>query len=85
MIFKQFEETDIVAGRTSRVASGFWPDGLTNWSQSNFVSDFWYTNNIEYGLPKIMQLTVTQWFSLAVLIIAGMAILFMRERNTELA
>lgn len=40
MIFKKFDETDIVAGRTTRVASGFWPDGLTNWSQSNFVDDF---------------------------------------------
>lgn len=34
MIFKQFSEEDVVAGRTSRIASGFWPNGLTNWSQS---------------------------------------------------
>lgn len=41
MIFNQFDETDIVAGRTTRVASGYWPDGLTAHSQSNFVDDFW--------------------------------------------
>lgn len=42
MIFKQFNPNqDIVAGRTTRVASGFWPNGLTNWSQSYFVDDFW--------------------------------------------
>lgn len=54
MIFKQFNpNTDIVAGRTTRVASGFWPDGLTSWSQSLFVDDFWSnagtTNNPSYG------------------------------------
>lgn len=42
MIFKQFDPNqDVVAGRTTRVASGFWPNGLTNWSQSAFVNDFW--------------------------------------------
>ena len=42
MIFKQFDPNqDVVAGRTTRVASGFWPSGLTNWSQSFFVDDFW--------------------------------------------
>lgn len=41
MIFNQFDETDIVAGRTTRVASGYWPDGLTAHSQSAFVDDFW--------------------------------------------
>jgi len=42
MIFKQFDPNqDVVAGRTTRVASGFWPNGLTNWSQSLFVDDFW--------------------------------------------
>lgn len=42
MIFKGFkEDEDVVAGRTTRVASGFWPQGLTAWSQSNFVDDFW--------------------------------------------
>ena len=40
MIFKQFEETDIVAGRTTRVASGFWPNGVIEWDQVNFVDDF---------------------------------------------
>jgi hypothetical protein len=42
MIFKQFNPNqDIVAGRTTRVASGYWPNGLTNWSQSFFVDDYW--------------------------------------------
>jgi hypothetical protein len=40
MIFKQFDETDIVAGRTTRVSSGFWSNGLTNSSQSAFEEDF---------------------------------------------
>lgn len=42
MIFNTFDPNkDIVAGRTTRVASGFWPDGLTSHSQSLFVDDFW--------------------------------------------
>jgi hypothetical protein len=41
MIFKKLEDADIVAGRTTRVASGFWPNGFTNASQSFFASDFW--------------------------------------------
>jgi hypothetical protein len=42
MIFNIFDPNkDIVAGRITRVASGFWPTGLTNWSQSFFVDDFW--------------------------------------------
>lgn len=42
MIFNTFDPNkDIVSGRTTRVASGFWPDGLTNWSQSFLVDDFW--------------------------------------------
>lgn len=41
MIFNKFDDADIVTGRTTRVASGFWPGGLTNWSQSLLVDDFW--------------------------------------------
>lgn len=41
MIFNTFQDTDIVSGRTTRVASGFWPEGVTNWSQSLIVNDFW--------------------------------------------
>lgn len=42
MIFNTFDPNkDIVAGRTTRVASGYWPNGLTNWSQSFFEDDFW--------------------------------------------
>lgn len=40
MIFNQFDPTDIVAGRTARIASGFWPDAQTIASSSNFVSGF---------------------------------------------
>lgn len=40
MIFNQFDPTDIVAGRTSKVASGFWPNGITFWSASLLVNDF---------------------------------------------
>lgn len=40
MIFNQFDPTDIVAGRTARIASGFWPDSQTIASSSNFISGF---------------------------------------------
>ena len=41
MIFNTFDPNkDIVAGRVTRVASGFWPDGSPNWDQGNFASDF---------------------------------------------
>jgi len=42
MIFNTFNPNqDVVAGRTTRIASGFWPSGVTNFSQSNLVDDFW--------------------------------------------
>jgi hypothetical protein len=42
MIFNTFNPNqDIVSGRTTRVASGFWPSGVTNFSQSYLVDDFW--------------------------------------------
>ena len=41
MIFKQFDPTDVVEGRTTKVASGFWPDGSTYWSASFFENNFW--------------------------------------------
>lgn len=42
MIFKTFNPNeDVVAGRTTRVASGFWPDGATDLDQSGFTDDFW--------------------------------------------
>ena len=42
MIFNQFDPNkDIVAGRVTRVASGFWPDGSPKWDQGNFTDDFW--------------------------------------------
>jgi hypothetical protein len=45
MIFKSFEKTDIVEGRTTKVASGFWPDGNTYWSSSFLEDDFWDLTN----------------------------------------
>ena len=42
MIFNIFDPNkDVVSGRTTRVASGFWPSGVTNFSQSFLVDDFW--------------------------------------------
>lgn len=41
MIFNQFDPTDIVAGRTSRIASGFWPGATTVWSSSALQSGFY--------------------------------------------
>jgi len=54
MIFNTFDPNqDIVAGRTTRVASGLWPNGLTNWSQSLFVDDFWaYTGSSATPSPS---------------------------------
>ena len=40
MIFSKFDSTDVVAGRTSRVTSGLWPDGVTFWSASLFEDNF---------------------------------------------
>jgi len=40
MIFNQFDPTDIVAGSTTRIASGFWPGTQTIASASQFVSGF---------------------------------------------
>jgi len=42
MIFNTFDPNrDVVAGRTTRVASGFWPSGVTDFTQSVLVDDFW--------------------------------------------
>ncbi len=42
MIFNTFDPNqDVVTGRVTRVASGYWPDGSPNWDQANFFSDFW--------------------------------------------
>ena len=40
MIFNQFDSTDIVAGRVSRVDSGFWSGGNTYATQSQFTDNF---------------------------------------------
>lgn len=42
MIFYTFDQNqDVVAGRTTRVASGFWPNGVTIWDQYDLLDDFW--------------------------------------------
>ena len=41
MIFNQLDSTDIVAGRTNRIDSGYWPNGLTFSSQSAFTDNFY--------------------------------------------
>jgi len=42
MIFNQLNaNTDIVAGRTNRIDSGFWPDGITFISQSGLTDNFY--------------------------------------------
>lgn len=51
-IFNNFDTTDVVSGRTTRVASGFWPDGLTYWSQSYFVDDFWSLTSVASPSPS---------------------------------
>jgi hypothetical protein len=33
MIFKQFEQSDIVAGRTQPVSTGLWSDGTSSWAE----------------------------------------------------
>ena len=40
MIFNKFEESDVVEGRTTKVTSGFWPGGVTEWSSSYFENNF---------------------------------------------
>ena len=53
MIFSQFNPNeDIVAGRTTRVASGFWPVGVTTWVQSSFVDDFWDLTTVQTPSPS---------------------------------
>jgi hypothetical protein len=54
MIFNTFNPNkDVVAGRTTRVASGFWPGGVPNLSQSAMVDDFFSLigsdGNTSYG------------------------------------
>ena len=54
MIFNTFDPNkDIVAGRVTRVASGFWPDCAPNWDQGKFNDDFWRitgsSGNSSYG------------------------------------
>ena len=54
MIFNQFDNTDIVAGMTSRVASGFWPNGVTFWSASLFQDNYWeLTQSVLTPSPSI--------------------------------
>lgn len=47
MIFKSFDPTDVVEGRTTKVASGFWPNGNTQWSASWLENSFWDLSNTQ--------------------------------------
>lgn len=54
MIFNTFDPNrDVVAGRTTRVASGLWSNGSSYFSQSLLADDFWSlsgsTDNPSYG------------------------------------
>ncbi|MEY3471078.1 MAG: prolipoprotein diacylglyceryltransferase [Candidatus Parcubacteria bacterium] len=53
-------------------------------SSMHFIVDFWQTSNIQYGLPRVIGLTITQWFSLSILFVTGLVALFLRARaHTE--
>jgi hypothetical protein len=66
MIFKQFETTDIVAGRSQPVSTGIWSDGETSWSEfstssvqvipssSQFepLNGLYYTNVYDYPIAS---------------------------------
>lgn len=66
MIFKQFDPTDIVAGRSQPVTTGIWSDGETAWSQfytssaqtvqssSQFepLNGLYYTNVYDYPIAS---------------------------------
>jgi hypothetical protein len=66
MIFKQFESTDIVAGRSQPVSTGMWSDGEIEWSQfytssvqtvpssSQFdpLNGLYYTNVYDYPIAS---------------------------------
>lgn len=47
MIFKKFESGDIVSGRSTKVSSGFWPNGNTYWSSSFLESNFFDLTNAQ--------------------------------------
>jgi hypothetical protein len=52
MIFKQFEEADIVAGRVTRVSSGFWLNGSATAEQSLFEDDFYSLTTVDTPSPS---------------------------------
>ena len=52
MIFNQFDPTDIVAGRTSTVTSGIWPEGVTFLSQSSLIDNFYDLTNAATPSPS---------------------------------
>ena len=52
-------------------------------SAIHFITDFWYKPDSLYESTQTFGLTMTQWFSLGVLCIAGLTILFMREKKLK--
>jgi hypothetical protein len=77
MIFKQFDPTDIVAGRTQPVSTGIWSDGETSWdsfftsstqtkpssSQYEPLNGLYYTN--VYDLDPALNPSADMYFSIA--------------------
>lgn len=77
MIFKQFDPTDIVAGRTQPVSTGIWSDGETSWpsfftsslqtvpssSQYEPLNGLYYTN--VYDANPDLTASADMYFSIA--------------------
>lgn len=49
----------------------------------HFITDFWYKSDSAYESMQTFGITMTQWFSLGVICIAGLIILFMREKKLK--
>lgn len=46
----------------------------------HFITDFWQTTDLKYGLPRIMGLTITQIVALLVLLIISSTLVFLRNK-----
>lgn len=47
----------------------------------HFITDFWQTTDLKYGLPRISGLTITQLMSLATILIITVGLIFVRTKN----
>lgn len=50
-------------------------------SINHFIGDFWQTFNYQYGLPRILGLTVTQWFACIVFLSAVITVLLFKSKS----